>query len=197
MTLTRDLADIMAGKNIGPHLTRCVSAMGMYAMNLFLQVAILCWVNQYVVGESVWNIQRDYAQYHHDIFDTQGNFLLDNWKTWTGPRDTLCDAVLTKSVFLSVILFLWSGRMVDELKTCRRLRDDISALPSAPASAELKETILERDGQVEILAITGCVRFALYVLVLLPKVCICLFLWYIGLRWLTATSSFADLILNA
>ena len=42
MTLTRDLADIMAGgEHIGPHITRCVYAMCMVAMNMALQVATL------------------------------------------------------------------------------------------------------------------------------------------------------------
>jgi len=161
-------------------------------------------VNLYVVGESVWNIQGNYAQFHHDLFDTKGNFLSEKWADWKGPRDSLCGAVLTKSAFLSVILFLWSGRMMGELKTCRHIWNDLSALPAAPHKADHRQTVIERDDMFAtgehgyaILATGGCVRFALYTLVILPKLSICLVLWGIGLRWLTATTSFPDLILNA
>jgi len=197
MILTRDLADIVHCRNIGPHLTRFVYAMSMVGMNLMMQVSIVYWVNLYVVGESVWMIQGDYAQFHHDVFDKDGTFSLETWKSWDGPRDSLCGAVLTKTIFLSVILFLWSGRMLGELKQCLVLRINIANLPSAPASAQHHDTILERDDQHLVLAMTPLVRVTLYVIVIIPKACICILLWYIGLRWLTSTIEFSNLILNA
>jgi len=166
-------------------------------MNLILQISILLWVKLYVVGESVWNIQGNYAQFHHDIFDKAGRFKDKAWVEWDGPRDELCGAVLTKQVFLGFILFLWIGRMLGELKTCMRLWNDLSALPSVPGEASISNTVLERNGQHEIIGLTCFTRMMLYLFTLIPKFCIAVLLLLIGLQWLTATENFADLILNA
>jgi len=150
-----------------------------------------------VVGESVYNIQGDYAAFHHDVFDQQGNFEIAKWKAWDGPRDDLCGAVLTKSVFLSVILFLWTARMLGEFKTIKRLSDDLWQLPGAPYDTNTAHTILVKDDQFQVIALTCRTRFVIYLVVIVPKVCIAIMLTYIGCRWLTATMNFGDLILNA
>merc|ERR1719272_953349 len=87
--------------------------------------------------------------------------------------------------------------MLGELKQCLVLRINIANLPSAPASAQHNDTILERDEEHLVLAMTSLVRVTLYVIVIIPKACICILLWYIGLRWLTSTIEFENLILNA
>jgi len=197
MTLTVDMAEIMRGKHLLSHLTRFLYALGCVVMNLGLQTSILLWVSKYVVGESLWTIQGNYAAFHTDVFDKHGNFEQGKWINWEGPRDELCGAVLTKRVFLGCILFLWIGRMLGEFKATKRLYDDISSLPSVPADAYLHHTILPRNDQVEIIGMTCGTRFVLYVLVVIPKMAICCLLMVIGCTWLTATESFADLILNA
>jgi len=199
MTLTRDFADIMQGGEgqLGAILTRFLYAMWCVALNFSLQVAILYWVDLYVVGESVYNIQGEYAKFHHDVFDKHGSFDLGKWEAWGGQRDTLCGAVLTKYVFLSVILFMWTGRMLGEFKTIIRLRKNISELPNAAVGATASFTVVPKDELFEVIALTGGTRFAVYVLVILPKIGIASYLTYIGCVWLTATMNFGALILNA
>lgn len=166
MTLTRDLSDLMKCEHTREHLARCLYAMGCVFMNLFLQISILVWVNLYVVGQSIWSIQSHYAQFHHDVFDEGGNFLIDKWKTWEGPREELCSAVLTKRVFLAAILFLWTGRMLGEFKSCLSLFNDISAVPNMASGSLISDYIVYKEGKYEIVAMTSFARTTLYLLVL-------------------------------
>jgi len=84
-----------------------------------------------------------------------------------------------------------------EFKSIVRLSQDLYALASVPTGARLSDTVLERNDQIEIIGMTCCSRFLLYVLVILPKLAINIILAGIGLQWLTSTENFADLILNA
>lgn len=197
MTLTRDVAELLNGNDFCAHLTRFTYAMICVALNLTLQLSILVWVNKYVVGGSVWTIQGNYAKFHQDVFDHQGQFKEQAWVDWDGPRDDLCGAVLTKTVFLGAILFLWIGRMLGEFKSIVRLSQDLYAIPRAPSGAAHSHSILERNGHHAIIALTGGMRTTLFCLVIFPKFVINIVLALIGLQWLTATENFADLILSA
>jgi len=145
----------------------------------------------------VWTIQGNYAAFHKHIFAKDGNFEQKSWVDWEGPRDELCGAVLTKEVFLGSVLFLWVGRMTGELKTCVRLFQAVSGLPGVPENASLSHTVLERNGQSHIIGMSCFTRLTLYSFVIIPKTFLCLALMVVGCQWLTATESFADLILNA
>lgn len=197
MTLTRDTAELRSGHEICAHLVRFTYAMSMVILNLALQLSILHWVYKYVVGESIFNIQGNYAKFHRDVFDGHGRFKEKAWIDWDGPRDDLCSAVLTKKLFLGAVLFLWMGRMMGEFKSIVRLTQDLNALPSVPAGASVADTVLERNDQIEIIGMTCCSRFIIYLIVILPKLAINIILAGIGLQWLTSTENFADLILNA
>jgi len=201
MILTYDLSALLGKQgDYTTHMIRLVYGMGCVALNLVLQISILFWVNQYVVGSSVFNIQLDYAQFHREIFDKQGNFLMHKWETWDGPRDDLCGAVLTKSSFLALVLFLWIGRMLSEFKCTVRLLWDIIKVPTIPYSsaASLSRTILTLgEDNYLIIGFNSCIRASIMILVIIPRFGICLYLAIVGMRWLTSTLSFGDLILNA
>jgi len=201
MVLTKDLAELLESvegwNKKYVRAAHLLYVLGCYLLNLILQLAVLHWVNSFVVGESVWTIQGNYAQFHADIFDKHGHFNQTAWNDWEGPREEVCGAVLTKGLFLGAMLFLWVGRMLGELKTCIRLHGDIFALPNAPSGASVAQTIVERNDQHEILALNCGMRYLLFVTVIVPKMFICIVLASMGLKWLTATESFQDLILNA
>ena len=50
---------------------------------------------------------------------------------------------------------------------------------------------------MEIVAVNRTARILVTIFVLLPKIAVAVMLTYIGCRWLAATQSFGDLILNA
>merc|ERR1740130_1109111 len=77
----------------------------------------------------------------------------------------------------------------------------INSLPKLPVGESVAEMIHERecDGEehFDIVALTPGARCSLYVLAIIPKLLIAMFLFWIGMRWLTSTDSFGDLIMNA
>lgn len=200
MLLTRELAEIEAGGYMPSHIIRLVYGSLCVLLNLFLQLAVLRWVTIYIVGNSVWTIQGQYAKFHREVFDKSGEFMQEAWKNWNGPRDELCDAVINKRLFLGCILFLWIGRMLSEFKTCHRMYREIFNLPRAPRGTPFKNCVVhgrQFPQEVEIVAMNRGVLVAIACLVLVPKVSVCLLLATLGCQWLTATLSFSDLILNA
>ncbi|CAJ1443387.1 unnamed protein product [Effrenium voratum] len=191
------------------HITKeklCRFAFGVCTMgvNLWLQMMILLHVNDYIVQGAVHDAQRNYAQFHREVFDENGHFLQEKWDAWgSGPYAELCNMAVSRSGFSAGIVFLWSARMLTEVKTTLLLALDLWALCPLPSGAEPHQMIYEvedEDGEIErweIVAVNKTAQFLLTVLVLLPKMVVALVLLVIGCRWLAATQSFADLILNA
>lgn len=166
ITLTSDLSEIINGAHgdkFGPHLTRFLYAVGCCAMNLALQCTVMTFVQCYLVGESVWQLQDNYAKYHRDVFDSKGNFQADKWRSWDGPVDDLCSAVIMKTPLLFVFLFLWSARMMAELKTIKRLWDAIRNLASLPKGGSIGHSVVTRNGQTEVHALPGHTRALAYI----------------------------------
>jgi len=198
MTLTRDLGDIFAGSHCGKHLVRFLYSFFCGILNLGLQLVLLYYVHKFVVGDSVWRIQGNYAQFHVEVFSMAQQFNTTAWRDMdSGLRDELCSAVLTNPRFLGIILFLWVGKMMGEFKACVRLLGDVTSLATVPSEAYTYQCIVERDGNHQIIGMKCCTRFFIYTLVVIPRFFICILLAVIGLQWLTATEGFADLVLNA
>lgn len=202
MLVTREVAETSERGFKGDCAIRICYATICVVLNLVLQLFLLKWVNEYIVGNSVWILQGQYAQFHREIFNDKGEFQDHSWMKWEGPRGELCDAVINKKLFLSGILFLWIGRMLGEFKTCHRMTREIWSLPSAPSGAHSGHCLIEgrkaAGGAItEVIAMTTLTRVLIYVVVLVPKVTVCLLLAVLGSQWLTATLSFSDLILNA
>jgi len=158
----------------------------------------LWYIYRFVVGDTVWQLQGNYAQFHLEAFDKDQKFSPKAWRDLDPAlRDELCSAVLTKPMFLGIILFLWVGRMMGEFKTCVHLVQDVSGLASVPHEGHAHHCVAERDGTHHIKGMKLGTRLLIYTLVVIPKFVICILLTIVGLEWLAATDNFAALILNA
>lgn len=200
--ISKDLTDLTHGT--AKLFQKVRLAFGCFAqcLNLSLQMYILFCVHDYVVGPAVHRMQADYKQFHEEVFDPDGTFRKDLWHVWKGPWLALCSSAMTKMVFTGVIIFLWSTQMLGELRNCIRFRRRIQSLPSKPDNVKDTEMVLEKEDEngneeLHIIFLNVFTRFVMYTLVLLPRFCVCVVLWYVGCRWLNATESFGDLILNA
>jgi len=178
-----------------------ISAM---AINLWLQVRILYYVNEYIVGQAVHEAQTDYAQFHREVFNEDGSFDHHSWKQWDGPYMRLCNLAMSKVGFTLAVMFIWTARMLGELRCVERLARDlhhIESLPSGKKTADMLLTTTEGesgDEEADHLVYLSCLaRVTIYILVVIPKFLIAVALLLIGCRWLAATESFSDLILNA
>ncbi|CAE7875107.1 yjgH [Symbiodinium microadriaticum] len=160
-------------------------------------------VNHYIVQGAVHEAQENYAEFHRKVFDEDGNFLHDVWQTYdTDKYAALCNMAVSKLYFSCGIVFLWTARMLAEVKQSLHLMHDLYCIPQLPLSATAKQMVYQvKDGDeiecFEILALNRLVRIMLTVLIALPKIGVAFILMLSGCRWLAATQSFGDLILNA
>lgn len=196
----KDLADMWAGKARAVHIARFTFGVCALGANLVFQVTILMWVETYIVSVSVRNMQENYFEYHKSAFGSDGEFDPAKWDEFN-LRAELCATALSQFPFLFFISFLWGARMLMELRAVHRLIRILSDLPELPSEINPEEMVQERtvDGKehYEIVCLNQFSKVSLYIFVIIPKMIIAGFLLWIGLRWLTSTDNFGDLILNA
>jgi len=169
-------------------------------LNLWLQAVILWYVNKYIVGEAVYQTQTNYKEFHGEVFNVDGSFNETKWHVWDGPYMALCNLAMSKVSFTMAVVFMWIARMLGELRETERLARDvwkIKALGSKPYSEMIMDKRSEEGDQYYVVALSTSGRIFVFLLVIIPKFLITFCLTCIGCRWLCATESFSDLILNA
>jgi len=171
---------------------RRVFGLGLLALNLFLQFAILLYVNNFVVLKAVAEVQKQYYQYRAEVFDAEGIFREDVWSDYSGQAD-MCQIGMTNRWFYYSVLACWSLSVMIEIRTSEKLTRDILRMPLC---ATTKEQILEHNEQQYIVALTRPTRFMIFLLVCVPKFVISVALLFLGCNWLSATSDFESLVMN-
>jgi len=166
-------------------------------LNIALQYLILWFVLMYVANPSVGRLQNLYKAFHATCFDSDGTFLHDTWHT-IEFRHTLCDVTLSEPAFIGTMLLIWCTRMLGEFRAVLYLVRKLESLPKV-SHASLMINLVENENHVfhEIVGLTPAIHFTLHCLITIPKLGINLWLTFMGVRWLAATVSFPDLILNA
>lgn len=201
VVIVKDLADMLVFKARLWQVCRCMFCLFCLFLNLIMQAAVLTWVSHFVIGNSVRTIQEHYQSYHAYVFNQQGEFVNARWQAFPF-RAYMCQAAISKELFLSAVLFFWTARMIVELRGCDRLYRHVWNLPVMPHDAASNEMVHEttnadEEDLHEVVGLTCFTRFILFAVILIPKLMICLALLWLGCRWLTSTESFDDLILNA
>lgn len=204
LTLVTDVAESSCGLASFSKVYRLLFCLVCLVINVWLQVTILYHVHIFIVQSAVHTTQENYHQFHAEVFNADGSFDEEAWQNWKGPYMELCNLSVSKMTFTIAVLFLWTCRMIGEFRSIERLHRDVYDLAALPegisASDMVKEKINDDTKQIEelqIIYLNKTVRVLIYVTIIIPKILICGFLLVIGCRWLAATESFADLILNA
>jgi len=204
LEVVTDFAEFFDGRFSLGRLMRSVFTATAMCVNLGLQFVILYYVNKFIVGQAVHETQTNYARYHREVFARNGTFMQEIWENWDGPLLKLCNMAVSKITFTFAIVFLWTGRMLGELRTILDLHHDVHHIKDLPANKAPSDMVFEvmDDSTQKVeeyhLVFLNCkARMCIYVLVIIPKFLIAIILTWIGCRWLAATESFSDLILNA
>lgn len=176
---------------------RTIFVISCLFVNIVLQYLLLWFVLAYVCNPAVAKLQTLYKAYHGACFDESGLFLLESWDKFP-YRQSLCDMALSEPAFISTMLVLWCVRMLGEFRSVIYLVRSIEAIPKVPHSS-LMINLVDNGTEVihEIVGLTTAISWCLHLFIILPKLGINICLTYIGIRWLVATVSFSDLILNA
>lgn len=196
-----DLSSLLSCKMTCRSFCRLIFGFSGMALNLWLQGVILWYVNKYIVGEAVHSTQSNYRQYHAEVFNSDATFNETKWHSWDGPYIELCNLAMSKAKFTMAVVFMWIARMLGEMRDTYRLSRDmwnIAPLGNKPFEDQVVDKRDEEGGDhYYLVAFSSMGRVFVFTLVIIPKVLVTLVLTFIGCRWLCATESFSDLILNA
>jgi len=162
--------------------------------NYILQVSMLSFIWTYVTLPSVHNVQSLYRRYHEDMF-VDG--VIDNQKFAESPeQDEICAIAFSNFWFMYFILCLWWCTMLKDVRMIERLYRAVKSLGHATKASEMIGEHEEGE-PTKVMKVTTPVRWLLYLVIIVPKFLISCLLLIIGTVWLSATDSYADLILNA
>jgi len=195
LAIVKDMHYIGSGEESENRMSgaRFMSSIVLLFLNLICQFLILWFISKHVVRPAVRAVQLLYRDFHKTIYDEEGMFQMESWHEWEMKAE-LCQMAMTNHVFYYLILFLWSMSMMQEFRTAERLFRNIASMPPCVEEEEMLEAV--GSSGMSIVALTSTARNALYVLVCFPKLLISGFLWWCGAEWLSATTSFQDLVLN-
>eukprot|EP00747_Dinoflagellata_sp_TGD_P170237 gnl/TRDRNA2_/TRDRNA2_201299_c0_seq1.p1 gnl/TRDRNA2_/TRDRNA2_201299_c0~~gnl/TRDRNA2_/TRDRNA2_201299_c0_seq1.p1 ORF type:complete len:447 (+),score=66.14 gnl/TRDRNA2_/TRDRNA2_201299_c0_seq1:30-1370(+) len=185
----------------GLNYLRFALSMTALAINLCMQVALVRWVDEYIVQNSVEEIQEGYKAFHREIFSPTGIFQEDKWDDWDG-KSKICETGFSRPAFMSAIIGIWCFRMLAEMREIDTIRKHINTLPALPDGAHVSDMVVtewkEDVGQNthEIICIDRGSKFTMYIIIVVPRVFIGLFLLYYGCRFLLSTVHFHNIVLN-
>lgn len=166
-------------------------------LNLFLQGYVLYAVKIWVCSPMVLQARKLYDQFEAACFydDVYNQALFDAWDP--EKKDKLCRVPLSEPPFFLVILMIWTAQIMSDLNETFSYTMYWLNLP-APDEGDVAETNVDEDGsEVQIVKAGKTMKAMVICFIMIPKAVIAVVLWWLGARWLTATLSFQDVIINA
>jgi len=199
LALAKDLTDVVSEDAIsGLAITRLMFPMVILAANLVLQFLCLSYINKYVVSASVHHVQETFFRFHRDCFQPDGSMNQTEWARYDHEeKANLCQIAMTNQIFYYTILLIWTLSALHEIRTGQRLAGNIYRVPHANSVGEQIYVEDTDEEKIYIRALKPIVRCLMIVLVVLPKIIISVSLMGLGMRWLSATTSFEELVMNA
>lgn len=192
VAIIKEMQEISAGP--GRHVLFCLFrlafAEGILIINILLQWAVLMFIETHVVETSITRVQWLYKDFHEKVFDEDRNLVESLWTIYEN-KDELCQIGMTNHTFFIAILFLWTMNQMKELRDAARFIGNLIAIKRVDSARDMI-----RGTPRAIVGLTTPVRVSCIVFVLVPKIVICLRLLLLGMRWLSATTSFESLVMN-
>mmetsp|Transcript_56465 Transcript_56465/g.103612 ORF Transcript_56465/g.103612 Transcript_56465/m.103612 type:complete len:384 (-) Transcript_56465:58-1209(-) len=193
---------------------------------MFLQVLLLAKVKEFVSARAVHDIRQQYHDFEltmcrENVSKTKHNHVRCNANAFP-PLDVararllefneteqagICNIPLSQPVFFGSVLLLWTLTCVAELRKAFSRQwtiwhlETIQAMRNAEKPEILdilqQETVPGQGSELVIRGLTNQLKQAITLFIFAPRVCITLYLLWVGCRWLLATNHFSDLVLNA
>lgn len=193
LAIIRDIQIIVqGGEDRTISIIQATFALFLLALNLVLQFSMIFFIQRFVVNPDVRHVQEQYRKFHAKVFDTAGQFHESFWEEYD-DKEELCQIAMTNRVFYCSILLLWTLSIVREFRLSERLLRDIWGMPWCSRGDQMCE---ESADSCRVVALTTPAKVALILLVCIPKLAICCSLLLLGCTWLSATTSFENLVMN-
>lgn len=180
-------------------ITNLVMVLVLQMLNVYLQMNILVEVDELIAKPAMAHAQRLYQLFTAECYSSDSfTFSEDverNFQLWQGKeKGELCAYPLTSPRFFTAILLIWTFFLACEMKQTAFLSWHLLKL-TRPHKGQVR---LSEHGEHFVITHAGsALKCWIFVTVLLPKFAIAVVLWYIGARWLTATTGIDNLVLNS
>jgi len=213
--LVRDSYSLVAGKgDLMLRISRLASSLLLMVFVVSLQIWVISQMQTLVCGRAVAEIRKIYGRYEFIMYGADLNhvYLTPNGfprgldKKYFDPanfdhltldeQDLACAIPFSQPKLLLPILFIWTLTIVADLRRCGDLA--VRLMFATPTISSMQDAVEEGDGETQtIVGLTKTVKAALAATVLIPRWVIDVYLLWLGCRWLAATPSFSDLLLNS
>jgi len=211
--LMRDSVHIARGSHYALiRYTRMLTSMLILWLLIAIQLYLLIQIKTFVTSPAVQEIRTIYADFEHTMYDghvkdtgygfkvgiggTEGpHFNPARFKDLSDSvRSAACLIPFSQLHYLRVILFIWALSIAGELRVCFNQMRWILCVKSAPLAEATAE---DDDGNFIVNALPNFMKVLMTTLLVLPRALIACVLLWLGCRWLSATLSFADVLVNA
>uniref|UniRef100_A0A7S1LBA6 Uncharacterized protein n=1 Tax=Alexandrium catenella TaxID=2925 RepID=A0A7S1LBA6_ALECA len=164
--------------------------------NIVLQISAIWSVKVYITTPAVFQTRKLYAEFESMAY-IDGVFSQDAFDDWDVlKKRRLCALPFSQPVFSLMILFIWTMAFVIEVKHTVLFAIWWQQLPKSEG-ADVTLEMHEESGTVLVSAASSRTKASIFGLILIPKMIIAVILWWLGARWLCATTNLQDLVLNA
>jgi len=177
-------------------VVHCVSLcifMGLI-LNITIQFYVLICTKLYITAPAVLAVRELYQSFHEHAFE-DGVFSQDLWDDFH-HSDELCQMPLSQPMFFLCILSIWTATCWVDLLDSFHFFYLWYAMPALQEQGRMTEVELV-DENIVLKGATRGAKACAIGMIMVPKILIACLLWWLGARWLVATTSFQDLLLNA
>jgi len=172
-------------------MTACLLAA--LVLNIVIQFYVLVCSKCYITAPAVASVRHLYDSFHREAF-VDGELSQEKWEQFE-LADELCQLPLSQPWFFLAILSIWIGTCwIDLLESFRYL----SLWVALPCTTDGQATEVVEDGD-DVVMLKACrsIKAGAIAVISIPKITIVVLVWWLGARWLVATTAFQDLLLNA
>lgn len=214
-TLVRDSFSLVDGKgDLVLRISRLSSSLILMIFVIALQVFVILQMQSLVASRAVTEIRQIYGRYEFVMYGAEMShvYLTPNGfprgadkqyfdsanfgRLTEDEQASACRIPFSQPQLLLPILFIWTLTIVADLRRCGDLF--VRLILATPTITSMRDAVVESDGECEIIVgLTRPIKAMLMSTCILPRYVIDVYLLWLGCRWLAATPSFGDLLLNA
>jgi len=214
-TLVRDTYSFVDGKGeLLLRVCRLSTSALLMVFVIFLQVFVIYQMQALVASRAVSEIRKIYGRYEFVMYgaDISHNYLTPNGfprgldekyfdpsmfdRLTDSEKDLACSIPFSQPNLLLAVLFIWTLTIVTDIRRCGDLF--VRLMLATPTVSSMKMAIEEDEGETQVIVgLTNPVKALLFFVCIAPRYVMDVYLLWLGCRWLAATPSFSDIVLNA
>mmetsp|Transcript_70604 Transcript_70604/g.207100 ORF Transcript_70604/g.207100 Transcript_70604/m.207100 type:complete len:402 (+) Transcript_70604:194-1399(+) len=168
-------------------------------LGIAAQWIILYTVRLYLMRPAVMATRELYARYHEDYLDAlTGEIDIRKFEACTDEefKEKICQMPLANPSFCFILLAVWSGFVIIDVYETIRYMYAWGGMKSPKPGRPLAVFDPQR-GRFAMKRCSMKLKAVIFLTILLPKLCIAVLCWWVGCRWLIATTSYQEFLLNS